>query len=95
MAAIERFRYLKEAMALTEAHGKLDDGLPGYVEFNGELDNPKQGGFMVSVERAADAGIKGAGQAAADFIPGIDQDNALKKYGERYRCQSQLIWTYA
>ncbi len=47
-------------MALTEVPGKLDDELPGYVEFNGELDNPKQGDFMASVERAAGAGTSKA-----------------------------------
>ncbi|WP_149425232.1 hypothetical protein [Oryzomicrobium terrae] len=26
--------------------------------------------------------IKGAGQAAADFVPGVSQDNALKQYGQ-------------
>ena len=41
-----------------------------------------EGGFAASAKRAAGAGIKGAGQAAADFIPGVDQDNALKKYGQ-------------
>ncbi|SOD41959.1 hypothetical protein [Nitrosovibrio sp. Nv4] len=55
-------------MAFTEFDGELDDDLPGYVEFNGELDKPKEeGGFIASAKRAAGAGIKGAGQVAADF----------------------------
>ncbi|SHL43508.1 hypothetical protein SAMN05216428_102398 [Nitrosospira sp. Nsp11] len=42
----------------------------------------EQGGFIASAKRAAGAGIKGAGQAAADFIPGVGQDNALKRAGQ-------------
>ncbi|SEL25761.1 hypothetical protein [Nitrosovibrio tenuis] len=70
-------------MAFTEFAGQLDDEEPGYVEFNGDLDKKEvEGGFIASAKRAAGAGIKGAGQAAADFIPGISKDNALKKYGQ-------------
>ncbi|SOD42346.1 LPD38 domain-containing protein [Nitrosovibrio sp. Nv4] len=42
----------------------------------------EEGGFVASAARAAGAGIKGAGQVAADFIPGVDQDNALKRAGQ-------------
>ena len=40
------------------------------------------GGFMASVKQTIGAGIKGAGQAASDFIPGVEADNALKRYGQ-------------
>lgn len=42
----------------------------------------EEGGFVASVKSGVGAAIKGAGQAAADFIPGVDQDNALKRYGQ-------------
>ncbi|PTR05361.1 hypothetical protein C8R32_12325 [Nitrosospira sp. Nsp5] len=60
-------------MAYTEFNGELDEELPGYVEFNSRLNKPKaEGGFFASAKRAAGAGIKGADQAAADLIPGVE-----------------------
>ena len=41
-----------------------------------------EGGFMAAAKQAVGATIKGAGQAAADFIPGVGQDNPLKRYGQ-------------
>lgn len=45
-------------------------------------DKPVEGGFVASVKSGMGSLIKGAGQAAGDFLPGVDQDNALKKYGQ-------------
>lgn len=41
-----------------------------------------KGGLVASAKQAIGSTIKGAGQAAADFLPGIGQDNALKTYGQ-------------
>ena len=41
-----------------------------------------KGGLVTSAKQAIGSTIKGAGQAAADFLPGVDQDNALKRYGQ-------------
>lgn len=41
-----------------------------------------KGGLVASAKQAIGSTIKGAGQAAADFLPGVDQDNALKRYGQ-------------
>lgn len=41
-----------------------------------------EGGFIASVKSGIGSAIKGAGQAAGDFIPGVDSDNALKRYGQ-------------
>ena len=40
------------------------------------------GGFGAAAKRAVGAGIQGVGQLSADFIPGIDQNNALQQYGK-------------
>lgn len=41
-----------------------------------------KGGFMASAKQSIGATIKGAGQAAADYLPGVGQDNPLKRYGQ-------------
>lgn len=41
-----------------------------------------EGGFMASVKQTIGAGIKGAGRAASDFIPGVESNNALTQYGQ-------------
>jgi hypothetical protein len=41
-----------------------------------------QGGFIPAAKQAIGAGIKGLGQAAADFIPGVSQGNGLSSYGQ-------------
>lgn len=41
-----------------------------------------KGGLVASAKQAIGSTIKGAGQAAADFLPGVGQDNALKTYGQ-------------
>ena len=41
-----------------------------------------EGGFAASVKSGIGSAIKGAGQAAADFIPGVGKDNAVKRYGQ-------------
>lgn len=43
---------------------------------------PVKGGLVASAKQAIGSTIKGAGQAAADFLPGVGQDNALKTYGQ-------------
>jgi len=43
---------------------------------------PEDGGFINSAGRTIGQNIKGAGQIAADFIPGVQQDNAVKRYGQ-------------
>lgn len=44
--------------------------------------NGDEGGFVASAKQSVGSLIKGAGQAAADFIPGVGQDNAVKQYGQ-------------
>lgn len=41
----------------------------------------KRGGFVASVKRTVGQGIQGAGQLAADIVPGVEQDNAVTQYG--------------
>ena len=41
-----------------------------------------QGGFIPAAKQAIGAGIKGLGQAAADFVPGVSQGNGLSSYGQ-------------
>jgi len=50
--------------------------------FDDIFDVKPEGGFKASAKQALGATIKGAGQAAADFIPGIGTDNAVKQYGQ-------------
>lgn len=40
------------------------------------------GGFMASAKQSLGAVVKGAGQAAGDYLPGVDDDNAVKRYGQ-------------
>ena len=42
----------------------------------------ESGGFLSSAKQIVGSTIRGAGQVAADFIPGVDQDNAVKRYGQ-------------
>lgn len=41
-----------------------------------------KGGLVASAKQAIGSTIKGAGQLAADFVPGVGQDNPLAKYGQ-------------
>lgn len=43
---------------------------------------PAKGGLVASAKQAIGSTIKGAGQLAADFIPGVGQDNAVTRYGK-------------
>ena len=43
---------------------------------------PVSGGLVASAKQAIGSTIKGAGQLAADFIPGVGQDNAATRYGK-------------
>lgn len=47
-----------------------------------ELPAKEVGGFKAAAKQAIGSTIKGAGQVAADFIPFVGQDNAVKRYGE-------------
>lgn len=40
------------------------------------------GGFTAAAKRAVGGAIQGTGQLAADFVPGVDQGNALQQYGK-------------
>ena len=59
-----------------------DDGLISYEEATGATPENQTGGFMPAAKQAIGAGIKGLGQAATDFIPGVEKDNALSSYGQ-------------
>jgi hypothetical protein len=41
-----------------------------------------EGGLVASAKQAIGQGIKGAGQVAADYIPGVSPKNALSSYGQ-------------
>ena len=41
-----------------------------------------QGGLKSAAMQAVGQGVRGAGQLAADFVPGLSQDNALTRQGE-------------
>lgn len=44
---------------------------------------PKEpGGFAAAAKQAVGATIKGVGRAASDYIPGVDADNAVTRYGQ-------------
>jgi len=42
----------------------------------------QEGGILASAKQTVGATIKGAGQFAADYIPGVSQDNPVKQYGQ-------------
>lgn len=47
-----------------------------------QIKPPEPGGFVASAKQSVGSLIKGAGQAAADFIPGVSQGNAVQRYGQ-------------
>ncbi len=53
-----------------------------FDQFDGNGEKRPEGGFVASAKQSIGSAIKGAGQAAADFIPGVGQDNAVKRYGQ-------------
>lgn len=54
-----------------------------FDQFDEKPEAPKpEGGLIASLKQTVGQGIKGAGQAAADYLPGVTQDNALKSYGQ-------------
>lgn len=71
-------------MALTPFNGTLDAPSPsGLKPFDGQLDGEEpQGGLIASLKRTTGQTIAGIGQAAGDYLPGVSQDNALKRYGQ-------------
>jgi len=50
--------------------------------FDDTQDDTPRGGFVPSAKKTIGQTVKGIGQAAADFIPGVSQDNAVKRYGQ-------------
>ncbi len=59
--------------------GAFDDLIPEPQRQPGDL---LKGGFIASAKQSAGSLIKGAGQFAADFVPGVADDNAVKRYGQ-------------
>jgi len=57
----------------------FDDLIPETQRQPGDL---LKGGFIASAKQSAGSLIKGAGQFAADFVPGVADDNAVKRYGQ-------------
>lgn len=45
-------------------------------------EKPVDGGFFAAAKQSGGSLLKGAGQFAADFIPGVSDDNAVKRYGQ-------------
>jgi hypothetical protein len=45
-------------------------------------EKPVDGGFFAAAKQSGGSLLKGAGQFAADFIPGVSDDNGLKRYGQ-------------
>lgn len=77
-------------MAFKEYTGEVipaeNQGVPSLKPYDGKVildvqDTP-EGGFVASAKQSIGSAINGAGQAAADFIPGVGQDNAVKRYGQ-------------
>lgn len=68
--------------------GAFDDLLPAGDDPFADLGTQRQpgdllkGGFMASAKQSAGSLVKGAGQFAADFLPGVSDDNAVKRYGQ-------------
>jgi hypothetical protein len=69
-------------MALIDLDGSNDGNL---IDLDAPVIKPPadtSGGLIASAKQSIGATIKGAGQAAADFIPGVDRDNAVSRYGQ-------------
>lgn len=65
-----------------DVFGSAPSGLLSDADVFGKGAKTDPGGFVASAKQAIGATVKGAGQAAADFIPGVSQENALKRYGQ-------------
>ena len=65
-----------------DVFGSAPSGLLSDADVFGKGAKTEPGGFVASAKQAIGATVKGAGQAAADFIPGVSQENALKRYGQ-------------
>lgn len=65
-----------------DVFGSAPSGLLSDADVFGKGAKKEPGGFVASAKQAIGATVKGAGQAAADFIPGVSQENALKRYGQ-------------
>ena len=66
-----------EAQAMTGSFDDLVNTAPTGLRPLSE----KRGGFVASVKRTVGQGVQGAGQLAADIVPGVGQDNAVTQYG--------------
>ncbi|MBK8113561.1 MAG: hypothetical protein IPK44_02965, partial [Candidatus Accumulibacter sp.] len=67
--------------------GAFDDLIPASQSANpGAFDDlipvKPAGGLAAAAKQAIGAGIKGAGRAAADFIPGVTPANPISQYGQ-------------
>ena len=80
MAEQQKKQYLSEdEMGFGSATAKA----PKYLsESDMGFSGGDEGGFVASAKQSVGSLIKGAGQAAADFIPGVSQENAVKQYGQ-------------
>jgi hypothetical protein len=87
-------------MAYTEFDGVLDDEVPGFVEFTGELDKPKDTGFLGTFKEGAKGTLRNLG-ASVDTLQGDEgevvsasraaaeapKDPALKEVANAQRLQ--------
>ena len=66
--------------------GAFDDLIPSgkdsFADFQPGDAIRRAGGFAASAKQSAGSMIKGAGQFATDFIPGVGADNPVKRYGQ-------------
>ncbi len=54
-----------------------------FDQFDEGAEPPKPaGGLAAAAKQAIGAGIKGAGQLGADYLPGVGRDNAVSAYGQ-------------
>src|SRR4051812_28814457 len=60
-----------------------DDG--GFVDLSQPLPPPKpvEGGLLAAAKQITGTTIKGVGQVASDYIPGVSTDNPVTRYGQK------------
>jgi len=71
---------MAEYLSDDEVFGATDGYLPEDQVFGSSP--PAEGGLAASFKSAVGQTIKGVGQAAADFIPGVSQANPVSTYGQ-------------
>lgn len=52
------------------------------TQFLGTGTEQEVGGFSAAAKQAVGSTLRGVGQYAADWVPGVSQDNALQRYGK-------------